>query len=578
MEKKWVIVFLIYADFRTNEAFPMSEEMKIEINSLLGDILTTPINDKKVRIFVIFNRIKFQLQGVEIKTESKTILYEVGNPQNKTENEIVQCQLIPGTSQLQTVSQLTEIFKKINVGDEEVLLITWDHGSAFGIFRDTEPRTPVVRNQMNDDLVKVPFLKKFWDTVWEKPEFQEFYKMRDESFSYNTIQKGHDLYKIPAQDIDAKVFIEFLKNPETQNLVHFIETDDGGTKMRLSSLKGDNKNQEKAIAFFSEETQKFISENREEKAAIDIPLDNSQVAEILKNGELAETIKAWLGQKKVGVLLMMNCWMMNLHTMYSMKDAVERLVAPQGDIACPGYNYKSIISYITDPQYPLISFDELAIKCVETCEDDFAKKRAAVLNPKHPDTIDSWKIISVDLQKKDSTGETLLVKHLEALRDLITVLNKHIITEKGIEIKYMLKYVRSVCFDFTNNDCPLVDIVNWFLSIKHADTHCPKRPVLNNEIMSSLIKTRDLIMSKADKPANVLIMSGGKRVYPAMENTLTPTAIISLPPRGYSLFFPEFDFSKNINVADNVKSDSLINGLLDNWKVFLHEINNKVVF
>jgi len=57
-KKKWVIVFLIYADFRTDNAFSMEESMKIEINSLLEDILTTPMDHETARLFVILNSIR----------------------------------------------------------------------------------------------------------------------------------------------------------------------------------------------------------------------------------------------------------------------------------------------------------------------------------------------------------------------------------------------------------------------------------------------------------------------------------------------------------------------------------------
>jgi hypothetical protein len=35
--------------------------------------------------------------------------------------------------------------------------------------------------------------------------------------------------------------------------------------------------------------------------------------------------------------------MMNMHTMYSLKETVKCLVAPQGNIDCPGYNLKGHI-------------------------------------------------------------------------------------------------------------------------------------------------------------------------------------------------------------------------------------------
>jgi len=45
--------------------------------------------------------------------------------------------------------------------DEEVLLITWDHGSVFGIFRQTAPDMPVpaIRLPIDDQIDRYPYLK-----------------------------------------------------------------------------------------------------------------------------------------------------------------------------------------------------------------------------------------------------------------------------------------------------------------------------------------------------------------------------------------------------------------------------------
>src|SRR4051794_12098875 len=95
-KKKWVIVFLIYADFRTNGTFLMDKNTKVELNSLLGDVLKTPIDEVKSKIYVILNSINYQFrtENSHYEIEDKTILYEVTNPQRGARNEIGRCDII----------------------------------------------------------------------------------------------------------------------------------------------------------------------------------------------------------------------------------------------------------------------------------------------------------------------------------------------------------------------------------------------------------------------------------------------------------------------------------------------------
>src|SRR6266536_2978838 len=164
-KKKWVIVFLIYADFRRNkedfgsEPFAMNEEMKIEIDLMFKEILTTPLNPENAKLFVILHSIKYKVEDAqELRIENKTLFYEITNPDNKPSNQFGDFQIIdsnldsitkPNPNTFQIPNKLTPILEKIKIkDDEEVFLITWDHGSAFGIFRElTPPLSSVIRRK-----------------------------------------------------------------------------------------------------------------------------------------------------------------------------------------------------------------------------------------------------------------------------------------------------------------------------------------------------------------------------------------------------------------------------------------------
>jgi len=125
-----------------------------------------------------------------------------------------------------------------------------------------------------------------------------------------------------------------------------------------------------------------------------------KAAEILKNSELAECLRKWLGkEKKVAVLLMSNCWMMNLHTMYALKDTVKCLVAPQGSIDVPGYNLKDIFNQINKADSIRFKINDLAIVCVETFDNTYSKAKAIMLDRQEPGILEQFKIFAVDLSK-----------------------------------------------------------------------------------------------------------------------------------------------------------------------------------
>jgi hypothetical protein len=103
---KWVIVFLIYADFRhnvefENDAFAMTEQMKATLDIMFKDILTVPLDPNRARMYVIMNSIDYK-ETVDSKTEAKTLFYEIGNPGYLKYNQITTCRVLrtdPGHDQ-----------------------------------------------------------------------------------------------------------------------------------------------------------------------------------------------------------------------------------------------------------------------------------------------------------------------------------------------------------------------------------------------------------------------------------------------------------------------------------------------
>src|SRR5262249_8194244 len=125
-------------------------------------------------------------------------------------------------------------------------------------------------------------------------------------------------------------------------------------------------------------------------------------------------------------MLMMNCYMMNMHTMYSMSKNVQCLVAPQGAISNPGYNYKSILEYISK-ESGQVTPALLARHCVESACDRSAEKRAIRMGLSPDETIGTWSLFAIDLHaRKDNDSETWFDKQVNTLATLMeAVIDKY---------------------------------------------------------------------------------------------------------------------------------------------------------
>ncbi|SEM65344.1 hypothetical protein SAMN05192574_101345 [Mucilaginibacter gossypiicola] len=573
---KWLIVFLIYADFTTNEKLSMVERMKIMVNSMLGDIITTPINNKQTRMFVIMNNIKYTLGN---KAYNTTAFFTIEAKKNGLGNRIKNCELVDneadenGNLVLQKAEQLADILRKTNVKpDEEVFLITWDHGSAFGIFRKEIPvlNNNTVRTEIDRDLFQYPFIKMFWNRVKQK-DTHGFLKNKQVATTHTTIQVGHTLIKI-------------RNSPENeQRLKYYLESESGfvyDDKVSRIRFIGAGANADTGHSLFQQQKTAILSDGLLQNE-MDV---EPTAAEILTNSELDKCLELWLCGKRVGVLLMSNCWMMNLHTMYTLKDSVKCLVAPQGSIDLPGYNLKDILTEISAFAGNKLEPAELARTCVTTLDNSYSKSKAVMLDRSEPGVLKLFKVFAVDLSK--TTGnKSILVQHKELLEGLIDLLIDQLKENSAVdtEMKYFLKYVRSVCFDFTGGFVMMIDIVNWIKAINSANQQFNSDLQKLTQMFTSQIAAFNQAVSKS---SIVIETSSGSDIYSPNNLFTSNTKIddfvtIKLPPTGYSFFFPIQNCKEIMHPSDyaNVKANVLSDKLLEelpNWREFLKYIDPQI--
>lgn len=551
----------------------MTAQMKATLNQMFKDILTVPLPPDRIRMHVLMNSLDYKTAG-EPGTQSKTVLYTLGNPYGMGYNQIADCQVIDGKEVATKQGngdhsvqnpELLKIILKENVPvneDEEVFVITWDHGSAFGIFREVAADMAVVREPVYNDLAHYPYLAAFWRTAMEKDaSLKALVAEQIKNKPLPLLQIKHTVYRMKETG-SARAF---APEPDTR-------------KQRTIPVSEAQKSDEDDQPFFLYQDENGLyriqkgkpeGEGLINKTALELQAED--VREILHNKELAEVLTGWLGtSRQVGVLLMMNCWMMNLHTMYSLRERVSCLVAPQGDIGTPGYNYKNILRYLFKFRTLFLTPRELAVRCVMSAENRRMRKLSKKLRSDGKDKVDCWKIFAVDLQSAEE-GETILNKRLGELETIIGLL---LIKESLQEDTFCFyKAMRQVSYDFsmeeitdTNLVC-MVDIVNWLRIFRDLDAMLPvfhNLPV-NGDAIDGIRRLLKAIKLDTKNQRFILGKTNGNKVY----EKAGPA--IGYPPTGYGLFFPQYEIT-SVGLVVNAKEDLLLKKESFPWKRFIKTV------
>ena len=145
MKIEWKIIFLIYADFFEPDTEKIRSEAKIqrELRALFSDIKNTPMNDG-CEIYTVINSIRYK----DKEKSNQTFIYKSVKNQAGTPNEFFKIVTLSLDHSLQRKESLSSILKLIDdlAPSEKVFLITWDHGSVFGINKEEKTPNFVTKN------------------------------------------------------------------------------------------------------------------------------------------------------------------------------------------------------------------------------------------------------------------------------------------------------------------------------------------------------------------------------------------------------------------------------------------------
>lgn len=516
MDKKWKIIFLIYADFTKDGTVPLDEKLERELERVFQDLLSCSIQPN-VQLFVVFHSLKY-LSAAEdnaVRLNNETIISEVHSNKGSNSFETI-CRLDNGSGgpggRLQRSSRLTAIMKEIQAVSQQadhILLATWDHGAAFGIFADAEN--------------SIELLKPIDAHIEDFPAFNNFLKSAGVELARSTDPHWAPTGMEPVYKVGHTKFTFVDKAlPELVNpiLVKNLYTDH--FKVSANAVNNVLTLNRTIADFHREDIEGLISE--EKYAIIKAKVFNAQTQtmvadieepfDILTNDELAEAIQYGLGQT-VDVLLMMNCWMVNVHTAYALRNTVSFLVGPQTGIDEPGYDYQRIIEQMTPATTP----EGLIAICMQTFECPDRAKYGALA-----DKIQESAILAMDL------------KAFEALKiadilDKVARLTLSMLQQRGLE--FVIKSARRHCFVFNESkEYFLIDFVHWLhalLATGIFEFEIGVGTTMKFELSGSY---QSLLRYIAKNPVPFI----GPRIY---NDNRRSGKITNEPPTGFTIYFPE---------------------------------------
>lgn len=628
--KNWTLIFLIYADFSAKGELRLSKNLMLELDSLFGDLYRCDLKDN-LKVYVIFNSIKFirnellSAPSIANKISVLTLSRNDNADDNSYKNNFSSLPLEPDISNLNLDSSegLNRLFGVIKNDNDfnnasRKIIITWDHGAGFGIFKKEDIETNVLEKwkRINEFTEKHSYLDKVMQECPElaasnnQLEKYEVFQTEDVVFAITdkslfpiltNIADNKESANVQAGDSN-EVSLNFLLSENrikeyanTFNTLHkqnkkfnieltnsfeiSSEGNDGFTGHLLSELA-----EASDVATFFKNNNITSSMNRLTSiegflnhpnirnsfaATIDVTKSFQNPVIILTNEEIAQSISNNFGE--IDVLLMMNCFMMNLLSAYSLKhsNCVKYFVAPQGGISIPGYNYAEILETLSNN--PIISSDEIAKICVDSSFSETAKKKADSLIDNGAEQIEEWSIFMLKL-KSENNQQNEFNRLIDLLNEFITVAETSI---NNKDVKLLLKYTRMLCISFSQKTpFGFIDLTHWLKSVNNIALAFDGQTIelsKKDPLLSSLNRLNKQIFD---------ILSNDKFIYHKSGNNIYKEnkfgCLTCHQPSGLSITFP-VNKTKSLSLMNLLGTDENPNPLifkegLKNWLTLTSQI------
>ena len=508
---RWNIILVIYAEINNHTRVvtaggtdePQAERFETftYLKALKREISSFPLSPN-YKVFIVENIIKLDSENVVTDNVTTVRVQQSvgGNPKKK---RLFRLATQPMANPLQKADTLAYIFKCISdfkglpateenwVADKN-LLITWDHGSGFGIF---------------------------------KSDVRQLTKQKNQNFTI------HDQFDFIIDNKFQIVLPETLIENDTERQSSAIQVI-RNKSYKYNSVDFSNHHSIKNLSFIEDQQE---------------PLSNiDDLIVILTNHELELAIKKGFGANGVDILLMFNCCMQSLHSNYALKDCVKVMIAPEGQISVPGYDYKAILVKINEN--PSIDIECLS-KCVlSSMEAKFHRRGLGDLFQEHA-------LFAIRLKNYHD----LIIEPIKSLVEDLTAYVKNNLVNGGRVITS-----RDDCFEMTS---PLyyyiIDIINWLPKLNILTNGAYKNKFVLEQFLANC---NDAICEKRVGPPEM--------VYRGVNGSFDD----DVSPQGYSIYFPEDkinydegDLTRRLFInSDAPHPDLLVKAI--NWLPFLEEL------
>lgn len=571
-QNDWLVIFLIYADLtHDTTGFKNNENTIRELNHVFNDLFHCKINDG-IKVIVILNRIKYldgSIPDPEDRISDRTFIYEFRKSSSGGRN-IANHFLEPidnkdpktkkskphGADQLAFI--FNAILSKLASKPKRIFFNTWDHGSVFGIFKEESTieeiqsfhlSKPLYEN--TDVVLRLRFTNKIAgaDSLYKILEGKNFDNQSEKLYHY--AGKYFSLQRQGDNAISPALF-ESIKDCHSfkNNIAFFVLDNRYFVKLILDLVI----EPEDIWRYFGKIERLEEFKNifyKVETKSIDGYFEILLRYEILTNIELRDAILKSF--KKIDVMLMMNCGMLNLDSILTFNKSVDWLVAPCGDIGEPAYNYLKIISLLTKNTQA----DKLAGNCSRTMRNSdrhLQRYRNSKIEKVEECTIRGFKISEVN---------DVFEKFAELVNNFNTVLRGN------DRMKYFLSNARKYCYCFSLPDYNLIDIQHWLINLSaNSVNHKDLNTDLEREVRNVINLIAELL---EDKSISITKPHLGKKAY---SPRMSEGKIVAINPTGFSMYFPN-------SLQDDLESSPNKNLILNShfftqhpeWLNFLTHVN-----
>ncbi len=404
--KEWTLIVVIYADLRING---LEDEKKLirELKLLYGDIGFCKLSET-FEIFVIANHLEGNLQTGTIISDRFSVFH--AKKSSGGINYLSELESHPTPGALQKPALLTSVFKKIDTNGypdihskaSKYFVITWDHGSVFGIFRRViDWNTGQLFKSVQEKALGIVQISK---SRLIREEVMHVYIKNLYSGEVGdrlALSRSNDRYYKSFQIEKVGLQLLVLNDSELDNFISSVtQFDDIIDSIRLDFIEDQIWFNKISTIGFTDMTKNVNPENSYLAKLSD--LIAPKTFDVLTNEELAMAINDGFEKRSVDVMLMMNCYSMNLHTCMAFSEKVRYLVAPQGGIDEPNYNFSVIFDAIQKFKHP-----DTAETIVKSCIDSVIK--VDPFRRMYTSTIQTWAIFGV---KADYIAITELVANV----------------------------------------------------------------------------------------------------------------------------------------------------------------------